>query len=107
MTKNRKTGEYIGNFNPVSAIIRMMKVRALGKQPYYAQKKASKFTLTAKNNSSKKISEGRGTVTAMIFVERKRQIAIATSDCYLSFWNSRLQHLVDFVETEIPQVDSL
>jgi hypothetical protein len=81
-----------------------MRVRAQGKRPYYAEKKANKMNAGNKINTSKNISEGKGTVTAMAFIERKRQIAIATSDCLLSFWNSRLQHLVDFVDTKIPQV---
>lgn len=81
----------------------MMRVRAQGKRPYYAEKKASKLN-AGKINASKNISDCKGTVTALVFIERKRQIAIATSDSILSFWNSRLQHLVDFVDTHIPQV---
>lgn len=100
---SRKSGELVGNFNPTASILRMMRVRAQGKRPYYAEKKASKIN-AGKINSSKNMSESRGSVTAIVFVERKRQIAIATSDCILSFWNSRLQHLVDFVDTQIPQV---
>jgi hypothetical protein len=84
-----------------------MRVRAQGKRPYYAEKKAMKINSGNKIKTSKAISEGRGTVTAIAFIERKRQIAIATSDCLLSFWNSRLQHLVDFADTIIPQVSSL
>jgi hypothetical protein len=100
----RKTGEFAGNFNPITSVVRMMRVRAQGKRPYYAEKKATKMNSGNKVNSSKNVSEWKGSVTAVAFIERKRQIAIATSDCILSFWNSRLQHLVDFVDTEIPQV---
>jgi hypothetical protein len=100
----RKTGEFAGNFNPIASVVRLMKVRAQGKRPYYAEKKATKINSGNKLNASQSVSEWKGSVTAVVFIERKRQIAIATSDCILSFWNSRLQHLVDFVDTEIPQV---
>jgi hypothetical protein len=81
-----------------------MRVRALGKQPYYEIKKAIKLNAVKKSKITKKPSEIRNTVTAMAYLERKRQIVISTSDCFISFWNLRLQHLVDFVQADIPQV---
>ena len=84
-----------------------MKVRSTGKQPYFATKNSAKLSAVKKNKFSQKPSTIRGSVIAMAYLERKRQLVVSTSDCFISFWNSGLQHLVDFVQVDLPQVRCL
>ena len=101
---SRKTGELVGTISPNEAILRLIKVRSLGKQPYFAKKNAAKLNAVKKSKFNSKPSTAKGSVVAMAYLERKKQLVVSTSDCFISFWNPKLQHLVDFVQVEIPQV---
>jgi WD40 repeat protein len=92
-------------FNPVVGITRLIKVRQQGKQPYFAKKNTAKQD--AGKLKKKKENAFKQTVTSMTWIDRKRQMVFATSNSYLSFWNSRLVHLIDFVETVAPQLGML
>lgn len=86
-------------------ITRLIKVRQQGKQPYFAKKNTAKQD--AGKLKKKKENVLKQTVTSMTWIDRKRQMVFATSNSYLSFWNSRLVHLIDFVETVAPQLGML
>lgn len=92
-------------FNPVVGITRLIKVRQQGKQPYFAKKNTAKQD--AGKLKKKKDNVLKQTVTSMTWIDRKRQMVFATSNSCLSFWNSRLVHLIDFVDTTAPQLGML
>jgi len=101
----RQSGEQVGTFNPIVGIIRLIKVRQQGKQPYFAKKNTAKQD--AGKLKKKKENVLKLTVTSMTWIERKRQMVFATSNSKISFWNSRLVHLIDFIETVAPQLGML
>ena len=103
---HRKSGDVVNVFNPVIGISRLIKVRAQGKQPYFAKKNAAKQD-AGKLKKKKENNVAKQTVTAMTWIDKKRQMVFATSNSCLSFWNYRLVHLIDFVETSAPQLGML
>jgi WD40 repeat protein len=101
----RRSGEQVNTFNPIIGINRLIKVRLQGKQPYFAKKNTAKQD--AGKFKKKKENVLKLTVTSMTWIERKRQMVFATSNSKLSFWNSRLVHLIDFIDTVAPQLGML
>jgi hypothetical protein len=57
-----------------------------------------------KNKFIIKSSPNRGTVTSVTVIDRKKQIVFCTDDCYITIWDYKLSHLIDFIQTDIAMV---
>lgn len=99
----RKNAEQIGQFNPAKTIARASKIRSSGLQPYCNNKKKSSNSSESLTSKQSILSAARSTVSAIVYIDKRQQLVVCSSDGYISFWDSNASHMIGFVFCDLPQ----